>query len=211
MATRLSIYKGALLLLGERTIEDLSEDTPSRYDLDLVWDRNGVKYCLERGFWKFALRTVKLDYDTSIETAFGFRRAFQKDTDYVRTAGVYQDEFLEAPLTRYSDEVGYIYADLDEIYVQYVSSHADFGMNLTQWPETFTKYVEHYFAYETCEKITGSRVKKSDMKADIKKALMEARSNDAMQGPAKFMPPGSWTQARLGRQGSRGYRHSGWR
>lgn len=210
MASRLSIYKGALLALGERTIESLSEDTPARYELDVVWDLDGVKRCLEEGFWKFALRTVKLTYDTSITTAFGFSRAFQKDNDFIRTAGIYSDEYLQAPLTHYADELRYIYCDLDTIYFQYVSDHVQFGRNYGSWPETFSDYVHHHFAAQACERITGGRVKKEDMEKKAHKLLVNARSKDAMEGPVKFAPVGSWVRSRSsGNRSTRSFRHQG--
>lgn len=47
MASKLTVYNGALLVLGERKLASLSESTPSRRKLDTVWDDDGVKHCLE--------------------------------------------------------------------------------------------------------------------------------------------------------------------
>jgi hypothetical protein len=56
--------------------------------------------------------------------AVRLRGAFAKPTDWVDTSAVCQDEYFRVPLLQYADEVGYWFADLDEIYVKYVSDGA---------------------------------------------------------------------------------------
>ena len=66
MTSRLQIYNGALLLCEERFLSSLTEDREPRHLLDHVWNNGGVRYCLEQGQWRFAMRSVSLDYDTSV-------------------------------------------------------------------------------------------------------------------------------------------------
>ncbi len=149
---QLTLYNEALLYCGQRFLASLTENQESRRLLDQVWATNGVRACLEMGQWFFAMRTVMIDYDPSVEPSFGYRRAFAKPNDWVLTSAVCQDEFFTAPLTRYSDEAGYWYSELDTIYVKYVSSSVNYGLNFGLWPESFFQFVAAYFA----SKIVGS-------------------------------------------------------
>lgn len=202
MATsRLAIYNGALARIGKRTIASLSVNEEGRHLLDNVWNDGGVQFCLEQGLWKFAMRTQMLDYDSGFAPEFGFRRAFTKADDWVATAAVCSDEFFKQPLLRYQDEQRALYADLDRIYVRFVSNHADWGMNLSAWPASFTEYVKTYFAGRICLKATGDKemalafTKRGGL---VDQAALTAKNNDAQLDPPKFPPPSSWINARRG-------------
>lgn len=208
MTTRLKIYKGALRLCGETTIADLTEDIEPRRLLDEVWDDGGVNACLEAGQWNFALRTVKLDYDTDITPEFGYRYAFQKPSDWVNTSLFCSDEHFSVPVTLYADEQGYWYTDLTEIYVGYTSNHADWGNNLADWPQAFANYVNAYFAEQIVRKLTHDKDRIVEVELKLKKAKLEAKNHDAMGDPTKFPPQGSWTRSRYGNRGSRNDRGS---
>lgn len=207
MATRLTIYNGALLVLGSRKLASLTENREPRRVLDDIWNRDGVRTCLSMGLWNFAIRTAQLDYSPSVEPEFGYKRAFDKATDWVRTAGMCSDEFFTEPLIEYSDERQYIYAHLETIYAKWVSDGATYGGDLSLWPANFTRMVERWFAHEGCERITQGRTKKQDIAAELKKALSQASSTDAMDDPTKFLPPGNWSRAR--HRGTSGRRDRG--
>lgn len=201
MTTQLSIYNSALRKCGERTIASLSENREPRRVLDSAWDDGLISYCLEQGLWNFALRTVKLEYSPSVEPSFGYSRAFDKPTDHVRTAGLCSDEFFTSPLLRYTDEAGYWFAELDTIYVRYVSDDNAYGNDKSLWPQTFVKFLSTYLAGEVAERITGNRTKADEIKREASKLLIDARSKDAMAEPTRMLPQGSWASARGGRGG----------
>lgn len=204
MTTRLRIYNGALLLLGERELASLSENREPRFNLDQVWNDDGVRYCLEQGQWHFAIRVAKFDFDASAEPDFGFARGFTKPTDWVNTSGIFQDEDLQTPLTRYADEVGFWYADVDEIYVRYVSDDASYGGDLSRWPASFTDYVKAYFASRIVHKLTGSAERRDfllgpvgrENRGYVNRTLLIAKNKAAMALPTTFPSRGTWTAAR---------------
>lgn len=210
MATRLGIYNEALRAIGERRLASLTENREPRRLLDDVWDGNGVRYCLERGQWNFAMRTVALEYTSSIEPPFGYGRAFTKPTDLVRICGLSAEAYFNNPLSQYVENAGYWFAEPDTIYVQYVSDDDQYGGDLSLWPETFSTYVAMHFATEIAPKlsVSGSKVQAVEEKA--KKSLTDARSNDAMSGPTQFAPMGSWAGARLGGGRMSGRRGGRW-
>lgn len=205
MTTRLQIYNGALLLCGDRQLANLSENREPRHLLDLVWNDSGVRGCLEQAQWHFAMRATRLDYEPSIEPEWGYTRAFTKPTDWVATSGVFSDERMRTPLTSYADEVGYWFADVDEIFVKYVSDDAAYGSDLSRWPTTFTDYVKAYFASKIVHKLPGGQSRiEAILGADgtgqktgiLAGALLIAKNKAAMALPATFPTRGTWAQAR---------------
>lgn len=198
MATRLQCYNSALLLLGERSIASLSENREPRRLLDHVWDVGAIDYCLEQGQWKFATRTVQIDSDPSIDPDFGYQFGFAKPDDFIRTAAVCADGYFNSPVDQYSDEAGYWFADIDPLYVKYVSNDSQFGGDLSLWPQSFVKYFSAYLAGEICEKLTQSATKKAALEKLADDLLKKALSKDAMAGPSVQLPSGSWVRSRRG-------------
>src|SRR5260221_1483015 len=99
MTDQHSLYNGALRVLGQRKLAALTEESEPRHLLDDVWGEGAVDACLEEGLWNFAIRTARLDYSPSIEPDFGFSRAFDKPTDWIRTAGMAADGYFRVRLT----------------------------------------------------------------------------------------------------------------
>lgn len=196
MADQLSLYNDALLACGERFLGSLTENREPRRLLDQVWSTGGVQYILERGQWNFATRSQQLDYDSSIEPAWGYNRAFDKPADYCCTRAVCCDEYFRAPLTRYVDEGGYWYSDLDTIYVRFVSNDPNYGMNLNKWPETFKEVVAIHFASKIILKLGNDLSEKVRLEQLRDRMLKEAKSASAMQEPPQFPAPGAWSRSR---------------
>jgi hypothetical protein len=161
-----------------------------------VWASNGVKTCLEQGQWNFAMRTIMIDYDDAIEPSFGYNRAFNKPTDWVLTSALCSDEYFRSPLTRYADETGYWYADIDSLYVRYVSNDESYGGDLNQWPESFREFVEAHFASKIIMKLSNSEDELQRIMKVRKDLLDLAKSRAAMAMPTSFPAQGAWSRAR---------------
>lgn len=197
MTDRLSLYNGALIMLGERKLASLSENTPTRYYLDDIWNEGAMNYCLEQGYWNFAMRSSLITYTPSIEPSFGYRYAMEKPSDLIRLAGLSVDEYFNVPLNQYEDEAGYWYADLDEIYVRYVSNDSSYGADMTRWTGAFILYFQAYLAERICERVTQSVTKLEVIMTKAKRYLSEARSKDAQDEATKFLPTGNWVRSRM--------------
>lgn len=195
--SRLNIYNKALTMCGSRTIASLSDNCEARRVMDTIWDNGAIDHCLEQGYWNFAMRTVMLDSTSEIEPDFGYQKVFEKPSDWVRTYAVCSDEYFNNPLTEYADEVGYLWTDIDPLYLQYVSNGSEYGSNMGHWPQSFIRYIEAYMAAEAAPRLTMSEAKVERLKEKERMFLSAARSQDAMNEPAKFKPLGSWAQARL--------------
>ena len=196
MTTQLDLYNKALLYAGERFLGSLTENREPRRLLDHVWSTNGVRYCLERGQWNFAMRTVQIDYDAGVEPSFGYSRAFSKPSDWVLTSSVCADEFFRSPLTRYWDEAGYWYSDLDTLFVRFVSSDAAYGLNINAWPDSFREFVEVHFATKIILKLSNSDTELERLTKLREKLLTTAKSRAAMSEPTSFPARGAWSLSR---------------
>lgn len=196
MTTKLELYRDALLIVGQERIADLTETSAARYTLDDHYDK-AISYCLEQGFWNFAMRAVQIDSSASVTPTFGYSDAFTKPSDFIRLHTMSVNEAFNPPLLDVVDEPNYWYANCDPLFVKYVSDSVAYGRDLSLWPESFADYVAHRLAVRTCKRITGS-APDDDMKKDERRALASARAKDAMNEPPGFPPEGSWVSARRG-------------
>jgi hypothetical protein len=195
-ATRLSVYNGALRLLGERDLASLTENREPRRLCDSVWNDGLLRYCLEHGAWHFAMRSAQIEYSPSIEPPFGFTRAFEKSSDWVKTHSVCTDEYYRSPLLEFDDNQQKLFADWDVLYVKFVSDREDFGGDFSLWPESFNKWVQARLALEIGPRLTVSENRMVALKKQVEDLLHDAQAKDAVQGPSKMFPHGSFIRAR---------------
>ena len=206
--SKLSLYQGALLNLSIERLSAIDEDIEPRHAMDDVWDNQLRDRVLQKGQWNFATRSVKLESSTSTTPTFGYQYAFDKASDFIRTLAVCQDEYFDIPLTRYTDEASWWFADMDPIYVRYVSNDSSYGYDYSIWPPNFSEWVEHYMAYKAGGRLKG-QFDTDALDKKQKAALLDARGTDAMESPALFPPLGSWSNSRVGwRSGGRADRGS---
>lgn len=199
MADRLKLYNDALTThLGERRLANLSEDREPRHNLDTVYDA-AVKFCLEEGNWDFAMRAVKIAKSTAVTPAFGYRFAFAKPLDWIRSFIISPNELLEPALVgkQVTDEAGYWYADVDPIYVKYVSLDTAYGLDLSRWPESFANYVGCYLATKIVKPTTSSQSFRDELGKVLKLLRSNALAKDAINAPVSFPPRGSWSRSRV--------------
>jgi hypothetical protein len=202
MATKLAIFNATLRELGSRKLSSLTESREPRRVLDDCWE-DVLSFCIEQGAWNWAIRSQEIAASTSITPTFGYAYAFEKPTDWVRTVGLAGDEYFQTPLLEYQDETGYWWADIDPIYVRYVSDDPSYGYDLGAWPATFQRFVELYLAYRAAPAVVGSDSLQDRLEKRYRRALTDARSKDAMGDPTTFPPTGSWVKSRGGRWNQR--------
>lgn len=201
---KLSLYNGACRMCGEARLATLTDDREARYLLDDVWTlgRGAVQGMLEAGYWYFAMRSSKLTYDTLATPVFGYRYAFEKPADWVKTAKMCQDERFQTPLTQIVDESGYFYADLQTLYLSYVSNDDLFGLNFGIWPQSFIDAASGWLAERIVAKLTaGSDATVKRVIGDANSLMKRAKSNAAMNDSAAFFPTGAWVRSRWGNRG----------
>jgi len=205
MADRLSIYQGALRLLGDGRIDSLTEDNPRRYKLDDAWVPS-VNYMLEQGLWNFAIRTDEIDYDANFEPLFGFQYAFSVPDDWVRTNDINQEPFFRERFENFEIEKDHWYADVNPLYIRYVSNGPQYGWNLGRWTQSFVKALEAYLAFECGLSISADRGTRSDLYQLYEKRLSEAKARDAVEEAVRRQPVGRLIRARFNNTSRRGCR-----
>lgn len=200
MTDQLSLYNGALALLGQRKLASLASTDEGRPYLDDAWNEGAVNACLEEGQWNFATRTLMLQSNPAIEPDFGFQRAFDKPADWIRTVGLASDGYFRCRLNDEGakDEGDYWYADVDPIYARIVSNDSSYGNDLSRWPMSFVNFVESYLALKICPRITKVANQRDAIAKVYQKALLKARGKDAMNEGTAFPPMGGWSSARRG-------------
>ena len=152
MATKLSLYNGALQLLGERRLLTDTDDISTRYDLDALYDTDAVNYCLEIVKPRYAsLFDEQPGGAPGVNTEFDFTISLPVDfialwTEVDGTPGVYQDGRGESPIYRFIREELHLHCDFDNVWLRYIKAHTD--PQLVQMPPSFAKVVEAYMARE---------------------------------------------------------------
>jgi hypothetical protein len=197
-ASVLSIYNGALAKVRHRNLATATDNTEARRLCDSEYAK-AKAWCLEQGLWNFALRTTMLESSTVVTPEFGMSYAFEKPDDFVRLNAISGNAYFNPTLEQYADEGGFWVADIDPLYVSYISNDASYGGDISRWPATFDLAVEYDLAFRIAPHLTSMG---GDALVDLMKmrdrAIRDARSKDALNQPASRPPPGRLTQSRMG-------------
>ena len=203
MATRLGISKGVAGILKESAVGiTVSDDTRLMNEINEYYD-SVIEFVLESGFWNFATRTVAIDADTDEEPEFGYTFAIPKPDDYAgRIVDISGDQYFACPLQDYQEEGGldgFIFCNFDPLYLRYISNGNEYGLNLADWPWSFTRAVEYELAFRIAPHLTSMGEQAMDQLEKRKqKALRDAKSKDAVNQGAKWPPAGRLTRSRGG-------------
>lgn len=202
MVSKLGLWNGALLEIGQERLSDTGDPVVSARELTFVYSQV-VDECIAAGSWNFATETIKAEADTGVTPSFGFTEVFAKPTDWVRTVAISGDEFFSYPLLDYYDDVNFWSANYSPIYIRYVSDDTGMGLELTRWTADFTRFVELQLAERVCMKLTQNASMKEEIGKRRDKARKTALNRDSMnEAQPRFAPPSGWTTARWGRNGS---------
>jgi len=202
--TQLALYNQALRLVGEVKLATLTDNRPERHALDAIWDEDPIKDILEEAQWTFATRTLEWNFDASVTSDFGYKYAFTKPANYIRTAAICSDEFFQEPITASADENTYWFCEYETIYIKYISDSDLFGRDYSLWTKLFRNCVASKMAAELAISLTKSQAIMDARKKELKDYVRDAKSLDAMNQPTRFPPPGNWTRSR--RSSNRNYR-----
>lgn len=202
MVDKLGLYNMALQThLDSRPILTLSDARTERRALDRVWAET-QKYMLEQGMWNFASRAQQWMPSDTVDPAFAYQHAYEKPDDYVRLVCISDNEWLRPTLPDYSEEGDFIYADVDPIYVKYVSSDTEYGLDVGKYPPTFAAAFAAELAWRARGGVRPMSTVDTDQLAKVKKRLLnEAKAKDAVNQPMAQIPDGRMVSARRGRMG----------
>lgn len=197
MADRLEIYRGALRLLGDARLSALDEPNKNRYMLDDVWTP-AVNYMLEQASWNFAQRGVEILADTDFEPLYGFKYSYRKPTDWVRTTSICDNPDYNPGFEAFQDDGDFWFANIDRMYIRYVSNLPSYGWNLGAWRQHFAKTLEAYMAFESGLPISNDKSNRNDLYQLFEKRLKNAKAKDAVDEGMSRPPVGRLVQSRFG-------------
>lgn len=195
MSDKLSLYNSALRLIGDIKLSSLSDNTEAQYVIDDIF-LDCCYYCLEAGYWNFAMRASELDDDPSVEPQFNYQFAFRRPDDWLRTAAVFGDSYERNSVQDYAFEQGYWYAQITPLYVRYVSKDDAYGMNLGKWTQHFQKFIEAHIASEICTRLSQSTSKQEELYKLEEKRKRDAMNKNAMENPVRYPELGQWAKSR---------------
>lgn len=207
MATVLRLYREALYEVGIRRHMGRAGDVQSAKEiLDDITYNAVLAYCLEQGQWNFATRRLSISSTTT--PTFGYSFQFTKPTDWVRTTMLSPTGDFAFPLEDYVDmtasSVGVWQANVNPIFVAYVSDDTNFGMNIALWPESYTRFVELELAWRIAPRTELNGVQLVALEEKLKRAKSGAMGKDAMNEAAPQRPqPGRFVRSRFGMSGRR--------
>jgi len=202
MATKLKLYRAAQLILKQNAVDaTVSDGSAFTNNLDLVYD-DVLAYCLENGDWNFATRTVSIEASEDVDSGIeDYSYAIEKPSDYAgRIVAISGNQRFDPPLDDYHEDgglSGYIWCDVDPLYLRYISNSVEYGLNLADWPPSFTRAVEYELAFRVAPTLTSMGEDAFDMLEKRKKrAMHDAQSKDARNQGAQKLPQGRLVQSR---------------
>lgn len=211
--TQLSLYNMALTRhLGQGKLLSLTENNKSRRALDACYVAV-LDECLEQGYWKHARKDVPLtgvdmtnsdfspaDFGLDFVNTSGFSYAFRLDVDYADCLQFYILSLTEersVPFNDYKFANGIILANVDMLYMTYISNHVSYGLNYALWSPVFSRWVGCALAESICYEITQDKSLVEIIEKRAKRYKREALSRDFMEGPTQRLPQGSWVMSRF--------------
>lgn len=197
-ASRLSIYNGALRWLEEQKLASLTEQREPRRYMDDEFEENNL-FCLSDGNWNFAMRFVRMSPEKSILPNFGFNFVFKKPIDWNHTFQISGNEGFNPLLRLYNDQNGYWFANTATLYVKYISTDENYGLNMGMWTPAFVQFVEARLAWLVAPRLKQKQGLLERLDKLLKKVRDEAISTDSQDTPAQPLPFGTWTLARAPR------------
>ena len=197
MATKLAIWKQALVHLERETITTLTDDVEPRYVFDAAWP-GVVEEAFSSGDWNFAKVSSVLAADGAGTPAIGWTYVFNYPADWLRSVSVSDRAAFTCPFIDYADEGGNLHANTPTLYLRYISSNKMADAEVTSWPTMFWRYVALKLAFDTCGKLTAGDTLERKIFDRMERALRQAKSVDARNENNKVIQPGTWLRARHG-------------
>ena len=196
MATKLQIWKQALVHLEKATIVTLTDDVEATYVFGNAWE-GAVEEAFNSGDWNFAKASAALSANGALTPAVGWAHAFAYPPTWLRTVAISNNPNFTT-FYDYLDEGGNLNANTSTLYMRFISSVNAADDKISTWPTMFWRYVALKLAFDTCGKLTAGDTLEEKLRLRMEKALLKAKSVDARNENNKVIQPGSWLRARRG-------------
>jgi hypothetical protein len=193
LITKTAIFNAALAKVGGYRISDPDEASQGAIVLRDAWERS-LKFTLSAHSWDFATKQERLARLDETPAA-RFRYAYQKPEGWLRSIVLSEYDDMRYPLLQFADQSGRILADAQNVYMEFVQ----FTEDTHTFSAPFVECLATRLAFEASKAVTTSENLREQLWKFYEESLRAARTHDAIQGPPKPLPLGSWVGAKYGR------------
>lgn len=193
MAARIEIINRALLKQGLSRLSSPTDETEQARAVSVAFDAL-ARTEMRRHAWSFAIKRTALS--VSIDPAgYGWRGRYDLPTDLLRLVQL-NDSYVFYGGEDFTVEGRSLLLNGTGVtYIRYVS---DCTARLDLWDAAFEDAFICRLAAETAWSLTKNRNLKSDLMAEYRVAINEAKRCNAIElGPQIIPADGSWTTSRL--------------
>lgn len=180
------IVNTALDYIGQQPITSLDEASPVAEKARRMWPQ-ALDTVLRAHFWKCAGARLELS-EHKEKPAFGFARAYQLPSDFVRLVRT------EPENARCTVEGRLLLTDEPRIAIGYVRRLEDSTLYDAAMRDCLALKLAAMMAFGSA----ASTALSQDMDARYKERLREAKGYDAMEGEPMSWPESSWAAAKMG-------------
>lgn len=176
----------ALQRVGAATITSLSDNSVEARACSVAYDSNRRDE-LRRHTWNFAVKRVVLAPDTTAP-AFDFTYAFTLPSDCLRV--------LRPPTANLDWKIEgrkILTNDGSTLNLRYISDVED----ASQWDSSFYNVLAVAIAYDICDKLTQSNVKRQTLAQEYKEEVAVAKLADSLESGPEESADDTWWLARL--------------
>lgn len=167
----LKICNDALLLLGEKPIDTMDEESDTAALCNGLYIPT-LESVLRSHMWNFAKKRIILS-PLEEKPVFGFQNKFLMPSDWIRTISI-----SEYP-NHYEIEAGHILADSNEVRLHYIFRNE----NISTWDSAFKEVVVLTLAAKMAVPVTQSAAFAQDLQSQARQALRSAKSINGQETP----------------------------
>lgn len=184
MAEKIDIYKGVMSKLGNTNPPTMTDVKANEVVIFNQEYPKATAKLLSVRFWSFLSTQEQLPEESREDSNdANWLYKFPLPRGYLRLNGAYSTNFYSGPNIRYSIKNGYIFVNVPELFLDYVSKLCEAKM-----PVWFTDYLEYYIARRMCIPVTGDTQLLAILKMDEKEAKDDALSADVCQQEQSDLP-----------------------
>lgn len=199
MPSKNSIANHALDLVGEVSIDDITDPVERAQRLNAMWD-DTRDAALRARTWGFSIQRTSLAADVAAPSwGFDYQYTIAGDVVRVLQVGLYYpspvlSDFTNTDTAEYRIEGKKILTDQTApLKVKWVINSVDVG----SWDACFARVMACDLADRLSTRVTGSETIKNRIKGERSEAIMEAVRAGAIEVPPVAMGDGSWMASRF--------------
>lgn len=190
MTSKVAICNAALAKVSNNRIASLTEGSTAGDLCNEMYERVRDRL-LRRHIWNFNKKRVKLA-QLSTAPVFGWTRAYQLPSDWVRNIAIYADAAGVNPTHGYQVEGRTILSDHESIYLVYGARVTD----PNDFDDMFREALAYALAVELAVPLAKSATLRDRMAAAFEAYVMEAQTIDGQDDPPEYPSDPGWATVR---------------